>query len=142
MTPAVTAANKVYDGTTSGDAHELHGDGVVGGDAVTCTGTAAFDTASVGTGKTVTASGLTLTRRGGGQLHAVGDDGDDDRGHHGGDGDAGDHGGEQGLRRHDGGDAHELHGDGASAATWWRAPARRAFDTASVGTGKTVTVTA
>ena len=28
---------------------------------VTCTGTAAFDTASVGAGKTVTVSGLTLT---------------------------------------------------------------------------------
>ena len=30
---------------------------------------------------------------------------------------------------------------GRSAATWWRAPARRAFDTAAVGAGKTVTAT-
>ena len=35
--------------------------GLIGGDVVTCTGTAAFDTASVGAGKTVTVSGLTLT---------------------------------------------------------------------------------
>ena len=35
--------------------------GALGGDVVACTGTAAFDTALVGTGKTVTASGLTLT---------------------------------------------------------------------------------
>ena len=35
--------------------------GALGGDVVACTGTATFDTASVGTGKTVTASGLTLT---------------------------------------------------------------------------------
>ena len=35
--------------------------GALGGDVVACAGTATFDTASVGTGKTVTASGLTLT---------------------------------------------------------------------------------
>ena len=35
--------------------------GALGGDVVACTGTATFDTASVGTGKTVTVSGLTLT---------------------------------------------------------------------------------
>ena len=85
MTPAITAANKVYDGTTAATLTSCTVTGVLGGDVVACTGTASFDTASVGTGKTVTASGLTLTRRGGGQLHAVVDDGDDDGGHHGAD---------------------------------------------------------
>ena len=36
----------------------------------TCAGTATFDTANVGTGKTVTVSGHHAERRGGGQLHA------------------------------------------------------------------------
>ena len=34
--------------------------GALGGDVVACTGTATFNTASVGTGKIVTATGLTL----------------------------------------------------------------------------------
>ena len=80
-------------------------------------------------------------RRGGGQLHAGGDHGDDDGEHHGGDADADGDGGEQGLRRDAGAptasctltgvvgsDVVTLHGGTAT------------FDTASVGTGKTVTV--
>ena len=51
---------------------------------VSCTGTAAFDTASVGVGKTVTVSGLTLTGAAAGELHAGEHDGDDDRDDHGG----------------------------------------------------------
>jgi hypothetical protein len=50
---------------------------VVGSDVVTCSGTGSFDSAAVGTGKTVTSSNLAL----GGARPAttpVGDDGDDD----------------------------------------------------------------
>ena len=61
VTPTVLAANKVYDGTTSATLTSCTLAGLVGGDAVGCTGTAAFDTAKAGTGKTVTVSGLTLT---------------------------------------------------------------------------------
>ena len=61
MTPAVTAANKVYDGTTSATLTSCTVTGVVGGDVVACSGHGGFDTASVGAGKTVTVSGLTLT---------------------------------------------------------------------------------
>src|SRR6185503_8757112 len=60
VTPAVTAANKVFDGTT-GATLTTCTVGALSGDLVTCTGTASFDTANVGTGKTVTAGGLTLT---------------------------------------------------------------------------------
>ena len=57
----MTAANKAYDGTTTATLTQLHADGVVGGDAVTLhAASATFDTASVGTGKTVTVTGLTL----------------------------------------------------------------------------------
>jgi len=61
VTPTVTVANKVYDGTTSATLTSCTLSGLVSGDVVSCTGTAAFATASVGTGKTVTVSGLTLT---------------------------------------------------------------------------------
>ena len=67
-----------------------------------CTRSAAsFDTPAVGTGKTVTVTGLTLSGAGGRQLRARRDDGDDDGGHHGGDADPGGGRGEQGVRRHD-----------------------------------------
>ena len=59
--------------------------GAVGGDVVACTGTASVRHRERRHGKTVTASGLTLTRRGGGQLRAVDHDRDDDGGDHGGD---------------------------------------------------------
>ena len=61
VTPAITAANKVYDGTTAATLTSCTVTGALGGDVVACAGTATFDTATVGTGKTVTASGLTLT---------------------------------------------------------------------------------
>src|SRR5207302_7764720 len=35
--------------------------GIIGADVVTCAGTATFDTPSVGTGKTVTVTGITLS---------------------------------------------------------------------------------
>ena len=59
LTASVTAANKVYDGTTAATA-TLHADGRRRrrGDGA-CT-SATFDTANVGTGKTVTVSGITL----------------------------------------------------------------------------------
>ena len=52
----------------------------------------AFDTASVGTGKTVTASGLTLTGAAAGNYVLSSTHGDDHGGDHGADGHAGDHG--------------------------------------------------
>src|SRR5206468_6621559 len=61
VTPTVVVATKLYDGTTSATVTSCTLSGVIGGDVVTCTGTAAFDMASVGTGKTVIVSGLTLT---------------------------------------------------------------------------------
>ena len=63
LTPAVTVANKMYDGTMSATLTSCTLTGVVGADVVTCTGSAAFATASVGAGKTVTVSGLALTAR-------------------------------------------------------------------------------
>ena len=59
MTATVTAANKVYDGTTAATSTCTLA-GIVGGEVVTCAGTAAFDTALVGTGKTVTVTGIAL----------------------------------------------------------------------------------
>ena len=64
VTPVVTAANKVYDGTTTATLTSCTVTGALGGDVVACTGTATFDTIHVGVGKTVTASGLTLTGAG------------------------------------------------------------------------------
>ena len=113
--------------------------GALGGDVVACTGTASFDTATVGTGKTVTASGLTLTGAAAGNYVLSSTDRDDHRRDHGADGDAGRHGGEQGLRRDDGGDAHELHGDGRARRRCGGVRRHGGFDTASVGAGKTVT---
>src|ERR1019366_1375427 len=59
----VTAADKPYDGTTSATLTSCTLSGVLPGDDVSCTGTgtATFDTAAVGTGKTVTVSGITLS---------------------------------------------------------------------------------
>ena len=60
LTPAITATNKTYDGTSTA-AISCTLTGVVGSDVVTCSGTGSFDTAAVGTGKTVTANGLSLS---------------------------------------------------------------------------------
>ena len=62
----ITAANKVYDGTTDAtlDASSAALAGAVPGDDVTLDvsgATGAFDTKDVGTGKTVTVSGLSLS---------------------------------------------------------------------------------
>jgi hypothetical protein len=61
VTPAVTAADKPYDGTAAAILTSCTVDGVVSGDVVACAGTATFADANVGTGKTVTANGLSLT---------------------------------------------------------------------------------
>ncbi|MGD1003300.1 MAG: MBG domain-containing protein [Minisyncoccia bacterium] len=53
------ADNKVYDGTTNASV-TLTVNGAVLGDELTATGTASFDTADVGVGKTVTVSGIVL----------------------------------------------------------------------------------
>jgi len=62
ITGAVTAADKVYDGNTTASILTRTLTGVITGDVVTYTGgTATFDNKNVGTGKTVTATGLSLT---------------------------------------------------------------------------------
>ena len=61
ITGSITANNKVYDGTTGATLADEILTGVLSGDSVVLTGgSAAFDTRNVGTGKTVTATGLTL----------------------------------------------------------------------------------
>ena len=61
---------------------------MVGTDVVSCTHSAAsFASAAVGTGKTVTVTGLALSGADGRQLRSRVDDGDDDGGHHGEDAD-------------------------------------------------------
>lgn len=61
LTATITASDKVYDGNTSATIMTRTPVGVVGGDAVTVNGgTATFDNKNVGTGKTVTATGMTL----------------------------------------------------------------------------------
>src|ERR1043166_668088 len=62
LTPSITANNKVYDATTNATIATRSLSGVVGGDDVTLTGgTASFATKTVGTNKTVTATGLALS---------------------------------------------------------------------------------
>jgi len=61
VTPSVTASNKTYDGTASATVTSCTLTGVIGGDLVTCAGSATFASATVGVGKTVTASGLMLS---------------------------------------------------------------------------------
>src|SRR5581483_2482078 len=62
ITAAVTAANKTYDRTTAAAITSCSLSGVFGADAVSCAaGQALFDTPSVGSGKPVTASALTLS---------------------------------------------------------------------------------
>ena len=113
--------------------------GALGGDVVACTGTAGFDTASVGTGKTVTASGLTLTGAAAGNYVLSSTTATTTAAITAATVTPVDHGGEQGLRRHDGRDADELHGDGRAGRRVVACTGTAAFDTASVGTGKTVT---
>src|SRR5204862_206829 len=60
LTPTVTAANKIYDSTTAATSNCAL-TGVVGTDVVSCAGVETFDTALVGTGKTVTVSGIALS---------------------------------------------------------------------------------
>ena len=60
VTPSITASNKVYDGTTTASVTCTLA-GVVGMDNVTCSAASAnFSQAGVGTGLTVTATGITL----------------------------------------------------------------------------------
>ena len=62
LTPSIVVAGKAYDGTAGATVTSCTLSGLVGGDVVSCTGDAAsFDNAAVGTGKTVTVSGLALT---------------------------------------------------------------------------------
>src|SRR5262249_48364183 len=62
LTGTVTASNKVYDGTTTATIASRSLAGVVAGDTVSYVGgTATSATRNVGTGKTVTATGLSLS---------------------------------------------------------------------------------
>src|SRR5262249_18947959 len=62
VTGSVTAADKGYDGTTTATVTSCTLTGVMGSDAVTCVpGAGTFDTPTVGTGKLVTVTGLTLS---------------------------------------------------------------------------------
>jgi hypothetical protein len=62
VSPSITAENKVYDRTTTATIATRSLTGVLGTDNVSLTGgTATFDDKNVGTGKTVTATGLTLS---------------------------------------------------------------------------------
>ena len=62
VTPHITAADKVYDGTTAAALLTRTLTGVFGSDDVTLTGgSATFADAAVGSGKTVTATGLSLS---------------------------------------------------------------------------------
>jgi len=61
VTGSFVAANKTYDGATSATVNSRSLTGVLGSDQVTLSGgTATFDTATAGTGKTVTLTGATL----------------------------------------------------------------------------------
>src|SRR5262249_6896559 len=62
LTGSITAADKVYDGTTTATIASRSLTGVVGSDDVSPTGgTASFSDATVGTGKTVTLTGAVLS---------------------------------------------------------------------------------
>ncbi|MGC8641639.1 MAG: beta strand repeat-containing protein, partial [Isosphaeraceae bacterium] len=61
VTPQITADNKTYDGLTAATLTSQTVNGTIGADVVTLVVTAAnFDTKDAGTGKTVTATGLSL----------------------------------------------------------------------------------
>ncbi len=61
ITPSITSSNKVYDGNTAATSN-CSLTGVVNPDVVTCSATTTnFDNKNVGTGKTVTATGITLS---------------------------------------------------------------------------------
>ena len=55
----ITASNKTYDSSTA--ASVTYADNRIAGDVFTVSGTATFATKTIGTGKTVTATGITLT---------------------------------------------------------------------------------
>lgn len=59
---SITASNKVYDGTTTATIASCSLSGIIGSEDVGCAGgTATFNNGNVGDGKTVTATGLSLT---------------------------------------------------------------------------------
>ena len=64
VTPAVTAGDKPYDGAPTAALTTCTVSGTLAGDVVGCTGAASFDSATIGSGKTVTVDGLTLTGAG------------------------------------------------------------------------------
>ena len=100
LTATVTAANKTYDRSRNATVTGCTLSGVIGSDVVSCAwGTATFGSATVGSGKPVTVTGLTLGGRVGGELHAGEHDRDHDRQHRRGGADGHGDSGEQGIRR-------------------------------------------
>ena len=61
VTPTVAISNKTYDGTMTASISSCSVSGVLAGETVGCSGTALFDSASAGAGKTVQISSLALT---------------------------------------------------------------------------------
>ena len=110
MSTAVVVANKAYDGTAGATVAGCTVLDALAGEDVACTGTAAFDEPSVGTGKTVTVTGITLSGPAASNYILAGQHRDDDGRHHRCHGDGDGDGGEQGLRRDDDGDGG-LHAD-------------------------------
>ena len=69
VTGSITANNKIYDGTTAATIATRTLSGALAGDDVSLSGgTASFASKSVGTAKTVTATGLSLSGAAAGQL--------------------------------------------------------------------------
>src|SRR5207244_1709672 len=60
VTATVTAGDRLYDSTVAATLTNCTLSGVTPGDVVSCGGTGSFASATVGTGKTVTSSNLTL----------------------------------------------------------------------------------
>ena len=116
----MTAASKVYDGTTGATLTSCTLTGVLGGDVVSCTPARRPSTPrAVGTGKTVTVDGLTLTGAAAGNYALASTTATTTAAITAATVTPTRDGGEQGLRRHDRRDAHELHAERRwSAATW------------------------
>ena len=117
LTPSLVAASKPYDGLTGATRHELHAERAW---------SARMSSAARRHGELRQRGGrhrqdghgqrARAERRGGRQLRAGVDDGDDDGGHHGEDADPGPGRGEQALRRPDRRHRHRLHAERAWSA--------------------------
>jgi len=84
VTGSITANSKTYDRTTAATIATRTLSGVVGSDNVSLTGgTATFSDKNVANGKTVTATGLSLSGTAAGNYQLASTSANDDRGYHG-----------------------------------------------------------